>query len=51
MCIAVEGRHGVDVRDSLILKLFGSTLCFGQHGGGDVGRWRPFVEVQGTTIE
>ena len=26
MCIAVEGMHGVDVRDSMMLKLFGSTL-------------------------
>ena len=26
MCIAVEGMHGVDVRDSMKLKLFGSTL-------------------------
>ena len=26
MCIPVEGRHGVDVRDSMKLKLFGSTL-------------------------
>ena len=26
MCIAVEDMHGVDVRDSMKLKLFGSTL-------------------------
>ena len=29
MCIPVEGRHGVDVRDSMKLKLFGSTLWMG----------------------